>query len=58
MPLKLLHKQLCFSYTPQGDYEIKATLKNGDTVLACYDFKASLKASSDDAVTNNVEIVV
>lgn len=29
----------------QGDYEIKVTLKNGSTVLGCYDFKASLKAA-------------
>jgi len=41
-----------------GDYEIKATLKNGDTVLACYDVKASLKASASDVTNNHVEIVV
>jgi len=41
-----------------GDYDIKVTLKNGDTVLACYDFKATLKSASDAITHNNIEIVV
>ena len=43
----------------QGDYEAKVTLSNGSTVLACYDFKVSLKTSSkDEQYHNDVEITV
>lgn len=31
------------SFLESGDYEVKATLNNGSTALACYDIKVSLK---------------
>eukprot|EP00111_Clytia_hemisphaerica_P004853 TCONS_00013955-protein len=47
------------SFAENGDYEAKVTLSNGSTVLACYDFKVSLKANSqDEQYHNDVEITV
>lgn len=40
-----------------GGYDIKVTLKNGDTVLGCYEFKFSLEEGKSQ-ITNSFEILV